>query len=238
MLPAAQAKPQRVLSEVNGESHKTPATRKGRGCHALPLIRSLMITSSNWFTITSSDDYHYPGVFHTPAPQRMGYCEDITNLPNFESTDPHFILSDVQLSKGNPRGVRQVSMNIDGKNEVVNYRIVPCNGVKLCTHHNEGCDYISAVKETRRCPNHPEDKLVHSSSCPVEIVYIWPEDLTDNRRWITGYVRVAGDKNSENLHNHPLNAPSKIPAKVDADIRRAVSANPHLKTTDIVIGKL
>lgn len=41
-----------------------------------------------------------------------------------------------------------------------------------------------------------------------------------------------------NIHNHPLHSDSKIPAKVDSDIRKAVVANPHLKTADIVVGKL
>ena len=73
-------------------------------------------------------------------------------------------------------------MSVDGVMEMVNYKIVPCNGVKLCSNHSDGCGYISAVKETRRCPQHPESQLVRSGPCPVEMVYIWPEKLSDNRR--------------------------------------------------------
>ena len=87
---------------------------------------------------------------------------------------------------------------------------------------------MSSVKETRRCPEHSEDKLVHSDACPVEIVYIWPEDSSDNRRWMTGFVRTVNSPDAENLHTHPLPGPSKIPSKVDADIRRAVASNPQL----------
>ena len=42
---------------------------------------------------------------------------------------------------------------------------------------------------------------------------------------------------SQNLHNHPIHGELKITAKIDADIRRAIVDNPHLKTQDIVTGK-
>ena len=46
----------------------------------------------------------------------------------------------------------------------------------------------------------------------------------------------SDDMLSDNLHNHPINPPSKIPVKVEADIRKAIQANPHLKTSEIMIG--
>ena len=55
--------------------------------------------------------------------------------------------------------------------------------------------------------------------------------------WQTGILRI-GSMQGSNIHNHPLHSDSKIPAKVDSDIRKAVVANPHLKTADIVVGKL
>ena len=42
---------------------------------------------------------------------------------------------------------------------------------------------------------------------------------------------------NDNLHNHPIPSPTKIPSKVDADIRRAVMNNPNLKTQDIMVGE-
>ena len=92
------------------------------------------------------------------------------------------------------------------------------------------------VRECRPCPSHPDEKLIRSSDCPVEFVYIWPQDSTDTRRWTTGIKR--GSENSDsNLHNHPSHAANKIPSKIDTDIRQAVIANPHLKTKDIMTGK-
>ena len=80
-----------------------------------------MATGDNWYSIKISDDYHYPRDFTSPAPKRMGYVQDITTLPNFELSDPHFLLSDVQLSKGNPCGIRKVLMDVDGEEEILNY---------------------------------------------------------------------------------------------------------------------
>lgn len=34
-----------------------------------------------------------------------------------------------------------------------------------------------------------------------------------------------------------MHSDSKIPAKVDSDIRKAIASDPHLKTSDIVVGK-
>ena len=42
---------------------------------------------------------------------------------------------------------------------------------------------------------------------------------------------------SQDLHNHPIHGELKITAKIDADIRRAIVDNPHLKTQDVVTGK-
>lgn len=39
------------------------------------------------------------------------------------------------------------------------------------------------------------------------------------------------------LHNHPHHEVKKILVKVDTDIRRVVIENPHLKTSDVLIGK-
>lgn len=193
-----------------------------------------MADNSKWFNIQSSSDYHYPGVFTSPNPQRMGFCSDIGTLPNYEPADPHFLYSDIQLGKGRPRGIRKALFDVNGQEEILNYRITPCRGVKLCSH-TEGCEFVCATKDRRRCPDHPEESLKSSGLCPVEFVYLWPKNSLDRRMWITGLVR-GGSNNADNLHNHPIHGPAKIPSKVDADIRRAMISNPHLKTSDIVVG--
>ena len=208
--------------------------RKGKGSQAIAIIRDLIKSSETWFPITSSKDYHFPGVFEHPPPKRMGYCPDITKLPNCEKTDPDFLYADIQLGKGKARNQRQASMVVDGTDEDVTYRVVPCGGVKQCSE--ESCKYVVSTRETKPCPDHPSKKLKHTEYCPVEFVYIKPQSLNNNQRWLTGLVR-GSSSDAQSLHNHPIHGDMKISGKIDADIRRAIISNPQLKTKDIVIGK-
>ena len=41
---------------------------------------------------------------------------------------------------------------------------------------------------------------------------------------------------ASNLHNHKLPPATRIPTKVQNDIKDAVKEDPHLKTTDLVEG--
>jgi len=125
-------------------------------------------------------------------------------------------------------------MNIDGTTENVYYRFTPCGGVKKCPV--EGCLYVVNTNEVKPCNQHPESKLVRSGECPVEFFYIWPESMEDNRRWLTGLVR-DGSMEGNDLHNHPHHNERRIPVKIDSDIRRAITENPHLKTSDVITGK-
>ena len=202
-------------------------------------IRSLMRDSTKWFEITNKSDYHFPGVLKPPNTKCLGYCADISTLPQYDSHNPHFLFTDIQLGKGKARNPQRVSMTVDGNEETLWYRIVPCGGVKQCPAPS--CTYVVATREVRSCMQHPNEKLTRSNElsgeCPVEFMYIWPVDEADKRRWLTGIVRGEQAIDQENLHNHPIHSCSKIPSKVDTDIRSAVIADPHLKTKDILIGE-
>ena len=148
--------------------------RKGKGSHALSIAQELISDKSNWFEIKSSDDYNFPGVFTTPFPQHLSYCEDISKLPNFEISDPHFLYSDIQFGKGKARPKRLIKMNIDGKNESVYYRFAPCGGVKRCAMHTDGCSYVVSTNELKPCHQHPESKLVRTFwRMPSRIFFIF-----------------------------------------------------------------
>ena len=235
MLPTMDIKSPIRMSQKDKEPKPPKSTRKGAGSQALPVIKGLMCTSTKWFTISTSNDYHFPGVFQSPSPARMGYCPDLTQLTGYEESDPDFLFSDIQLGKGKARNVREVALNVDGKEEKVLYRIVPCGGVKLCPLYGDQCNYVVSTRECRRCPAHATEDLVRSSPCPVEFVYIRPAENSDCRRWLTGIVR-SNELTSQNLHNHPIHRELKITAKIDADIRRAIVDNPQLKTQDIITG--
>ena len=57
---------------------------------------------------------------------------DITQLPSYETSNPDFIFTDIQLGKGKARNQREIVMNIDSQEEAVLNCIMPCDGVKLC----------------------------------------------------------------------------------------------------------
>ena len=128
-LPAVGSQKSSKSNVREDKSDKPKTTRKGMGSQALSTIRRLMSSSDQWFTVNSSSSYHLPGVFHSPFPQRMGFCPDITQLPSYEKSDPDFIFTDIQLGKGKARNQREIVMNIDSQEEAVLYRIVPCGGV-------------------------------------------------------------------------------------------------------------
>lgn len=178
-----------------------------------------MQSKENWYPIQRPEDYHFPGVFSHDHPKRMGYCEDITILPNYVVTDPDFMYKDIQIGKGKAQGNRTIELDVAGRKERMTYKIVPCNGVKVCPA--EGCDHMVPTWEIKPCPQHKGQPLTQSAGCPVEFIYICPEEEADNRRWITGIDRCS-DMKGQYLHNHPLHAAAKIPEKVKGDIQKAV----------------
>ena len=201
--------------------------------HLLPVLRRLLSSRTFWYNIASPTDHHFPGVFQTEFPQRLGHCDDITKLSLYTSTDEHFLFSDIQLGKGKPRNARKVTFDVDGTQEELWYRIAPCAGAKVCT---SGCSFVASTRELK-CPLHTNQPLCKvGGDCGVEFVYVWPDDSDDKRRWLSGLSRT-GDLHASNLHNHPLHGASKIPSKVIHDICEKVAADPTIKTHDIITGK-
>ena len=58
----------------------------------------------------------------------------------------------------------------------MNYRIVPCGGVTMCSA--VGCSYVTSTREHRHCSSHPDSLLVSSGECPVEFVYVYGQLMT------------------------------------------------------------
>ena len=222
-----------IANEDPKEKSTPKSKRESKGSQALPIIRKLLEDEINWFTIESPNDYQYPGVFKHAYPKRVAYSEDVTTLSFYDESAEHFLFDDIQLGKGNTRGTRKISTVVGKKEEEVYYKIAPCKGIKKCGE--SGCSYIISTWENKQCSQYPQAKLESSGFCPVDFFYVWPANPQDKRRWVGGLVR-SDDMKPQNIHNHPTNPPSKIPLKVQSDVRRAISANPHLKTSAIVIG--
>ena len=228
---------------VLGEScydGKSKQKRGGKGSNILLLIRKMMKLPETWKSIESKQDYQFLGSFSKPSPQQLYFISNCLTLEQSSVANPHFLWSDIQLSKGQLNKDRLIEMEIVDKNglatkEKMFYRSAPCSGVKKCPELD--CKYIAPIRERRPCPNHLDSKLVRSGDCPVEFVYIFPQEFhKDHRRWIGGIVRVEKHITSS-LHNHPLHGSIKISQCVQDEIASAVISNPALTPTDIAAGK-
>jgi len=114
-------------------------------------------------------------------------------------------------------------MEIDLKVEGLNYWLSHCNGVKKC----EECE-------------HPEADLITTEGCPVEFIYVYPQNAEDKRRWIGGLIRSSEVAPALNLHNHPIGVESlshKLPAMVVSDIAKTLDDNPYFTTRQLQCGK-
>ena len=117
--------------------------------------------------------------------------------------------------------------------EVKNDR-AQCKGVKKC----EQCDHTvcnSTIRNTYR--EHSNSPLVQVSDWSVEFVYLRPEDINDNQRWVGGLLRKHSFPATENFHSHGKIASHRIPQKVRQEITSAVFANPSLTTSQISNGQ-
>lgn len=219
-------------SPCNNDKAGPKGTRTGKGCHILPVISNLLSSAENWYPIASSKDYHFPGEFEHPYPQRLGYCSDFTTLADYDPDQPDFLYY-IQLAKGTARSRYKKTLIVDGVEEEIEYRVTPCNGVKICGAHKDGCEYVTSLHQHHPCPNHLDLSLVHShkvAPCLVEFVYIKPVCPDDNRRWLTGVTRDQKTNEKNSLHSHSLHAAMSLPSRVKSEFTKAAVRNPHLKT--------
>ena len=147
--PASTSATALTLSTSSAKQAKQ--SRSSKRMHLLPVLRRLLSSRTFWYNIASPTAYHFPGVFQTEFPKRLGHCDDITKLSLYTSTDEHFLFSDIQLGKGKPRNARKVTFDVDGTQEELWYRIAPCAGAKVCT---SGCSFVASTQELK-CPSHP-----------------------------------------------------------------------------------
>ena len=89
------------------------------------------------------------------------------------------------------------------------------------------------------CSQHPTADLIATEGCAVEFVYIFPQNIEDQRRWIGGIIRSSEVVPMLNLHNHPIGCSlnHKLPATVISDITKTLEDNPYLTTRQIQCGQ-
>ena len=218
--------PRNGMTSASVASEKQPAKWKriGKGSHLLPVIRKCFLEPENWKNINSKQDYQYLGLYTHPCEQNLYFIPDITQLDQCSSDNLHFLWNDLQFSKGQLNKDRLIEVDIGGKKEGVYYRSAPCLGVKICLVN--GCIHVSPIREKRPCPHH-KNKLVKTEGCPVEFVYIYPQNIQDKRRWVGGFVRCQKEATT-NLHNHLQPAATKMAECIRERIHNAVAVNPTL----------
>ena len=163
------------------------------------------------------------------------YTSDVTKLPHYSESDPHFLWSDIQLSKSST-SKNKPDINIGDKPEKLCYWMSQCKGVKKC----QECDHVAPSSSRKNnCKDHPNAKLVEVQNCLVEFVYIYPVALDDPRRWIGGIIQSKDVPADVNLHNHPVKRclSHKLPSMVTADITKTLEDNPYLTTQQLASGQ-
>ena len=83
-----------ALTPSTSSAKQAKQSRSSKGMHLLPVLRRLLSSRTFWYSIASATDHHFPGVFQTEFPQRLGHCDDITKLSFYTSIDEHFLFSD------------------------------------------------------------------------------------------------------------------------------------------------
>ena len=184
----------------------------------------------NWKNLKedNKEQYQYPGWHDSRLSNILYYTSDVTKLPHYSDSDPHFLWSDIQLGKSST-SKNKLDMDIGDKPEKLCYWMSQCKGVKKC----QKCDHIvPSSSRKNNCKEHPNAQLVKVQNCPVEFVYIFPVDLSNKRRWIGGIIRSQDVPADTNLHNHPVKRclSHKLPSMVTADITRTLEDNPFLTT--------
>ncbi len=179
-------------------------------------------------------DCHFLG---TSGGQSVFYIEDCHTLYSHCPADPHYLWADIQFSKGKVNNY-EASVKVEDEELKVIYRSAPCNGVKVCP--DEGCDYTVPVKDHRLCRKHPHAPLQKTntvSPCPVQLGYVYPVDIqNDRRRWLFAFVHHHKGSN-DNLHKHRTYSASHPLTKTLEDITNAAAKNSGLKPTEIAQGK-
>ena len=231
---------QQLRPDVHDKSASSSVAKKrcGKGTHGLTLVRELMTDKENWTIINFKRDYQFPGFYEKEQNQSIFYTPNALERDQADTSNPHFMWDDIQLSKGKVNKDRQIFFEIDKVRVPLMYRCAPCNGIKFCPV--ETCNFVAPISQQRPCRLHPDKPLVKRNDsgpvCPVEFAYLYPPEKSDTQRWILGIVRHQ-KQIQKNIHNHPMPRPSKVCSMVKAVIQQSASSNSSLKPSQVAQGK-
>ena len=84
-----------IVSEGKGKRK-----RDGKGSNILLLVRKLLKSPENWKSIGTKRDYQFLGTFPNPSVQQLYYIPNCFELEQSSHANPHYLWTDIQLSKG------------------------------------------------------------------------------------------------------------------------------------------
>ena len=90
-----------------------------------------MKSYDNWQEIITKEQHQFPGVSVSGQSNMLLYSKDVSKLPQYVASKPHFLWNDIQLSKDKLNPDRMVTMNINGIDEEIFCCMAPCNGVSV-----------------------------------------------------------------------------------------------------------
>ena len=92
------------------------------------------------------------------------------------------------------------------------------------------------MRGKRSCPTH-NTVVVKTTGCSVDFVYLYPNDLNDQRRWFGGIIRNPKLPKC-NFHNHEIHGPWRISQGLKKRNSVVITSNPALTSMDITYGKV
>ena len=170
--------------------HPCKKKRLSGGSNIMPMIEEYLTSTAEYFQITTTSQYQYPGVAQSDcssqAAKFIGYTADCSELPHHTAGNAHFLYTENQLSKGHYNDNERIVV-VDGETRTLRICYAVSKGVLVCSE--ESCGF-AASKNAKKCPRHPAQRLVPSGPCPVYIVYEYPQECDkSHKRWIGGLTK-------------------------------------------------
>ena len=74
--------------------------RVGRGSNLLSVIKMLMKSHDNWQEIITKEQYQFPRVSVSGQSNMLLYSKDVSMLPPYVASKPHFLWDDISTEQG------------------------------------------------------------------------------------------------------------------------------------------
>eukprot|EP00112_Aurelia_sp_Birch-Aquarium-sp1_P022077 Seg6109.1 transcript_id=Seg6109.1/GoldUCD/mRNA.D3Y31 product="hypothetical protein" protein_id=Seg6109.1/GoldUCD/D3Y31 len=230
-----ESKPKEILfprvepkdSLLSKPKPKCTGKSTSKNVQVLPRLKRMLEDSNRWIKIEKKEQYMFLGFEHDTS--QLLYAEDSREAPGrpIARNQDHFLWTDINLSKGQSHPLVKAKVTISEKETEVVVKKSPCNGVKVCGE--KGCQFAVAKKyHANKCIQHEDAVLVDTGKCPGTLVYVYPSNDEDYRRWLGFFSR---DETA--VHNHHCPSQNKAGSKLEEMIKECMERDPTKTAADI-----